>query len=89
MASLVIFISIVKESAYQFNLLFHASKMKKKKKRNVHIQYVMSKFKNNKNAKEIVKKISSFYSKGVIINRQIRNSFSKFHCGNTSMKNDP
>ena len=45
--------------------------------------------KNNKNTTETAKKIWSVYDKGVIIDHQVENWFSKFHSGNTSLRNEP
>ena len=55
---MVILISVVKDWASWFNLWSHTSKMDKLKE---HIQHVMWKFKDNKNAIEMAKKISKGY----------------------------
>ena len=56
----------------------------------VHIRHVMLwEFKNNKNATETAKKICSVYGQGVITDRQVRNWFSKFRSGDTSLRDEP
>ena len=55
----------------------------------VYIWYVMCKFKNNKNTTETNKKISSVYNHDVITNWYVQNWFSKFHSGNTSLRDEP
>ena len=55
----------------------------------VHIrQVILSGFKNNKNATETAKKISSVYGKDVIIDCQVRNWFSKIFSGDTSLRDE-
>ena len=46
-------------------------------------------FKNNKNATETIKKISSINSYGDRSNCQVRNWFSKFCSSDTSLREEP
>ena len=56
----------------------------------MHIRHViLCEVKINKNASEAVKKICSVYGQGVIIDCQVRNWFSKFCSGDTSLRDEP
>ena len=55
----------------------------------VHIWHVMLwEFKNNKNAAETAKKISSVYGQSVIPDHQVQNWFLKIHSGDTSLTDE-
>ena len=49
---------------------------------------MLGEFKNNKNVTEITMNIFSVYSHWVITDRQARIWFSKFHSGDTSLRDD-
>ena len=52
----------------------------------VHNRHVMlQRFNNNKNATKSTKKINSVYGQSVITGRQVRNWFSKYRSGETSL----
>ena len=55
----------------------------------IKVHILMCGFKNNKNAKERAKKFSSVFGQGVIIDRQVRNWFSKFRSGDRSWSGEP
>ena len=56
----------------------------------VYFRYVMlQEFKNNKNTTEIAKKFNSVYGQDAITVCQVRNRFSKFRSGDTSLKVEP
>ena len=56
----------------------------------MHIRLVMLRdFKNNKSTIETRKKLSSVYGQSVIIDRKVRNCFSKFRSGDMSLRDEP
>ena len=56
----------------------------------VHIQHLMLwELMNNKSATKTAKKISSVYGQRVITDCKVRNWFSKFHSGVTSLRDEP
>ena len=56
----------------------------------VHFRHVMLwEFKNDKNATEKAKKISSVFDQSIITDRQIRNWFSKLRSGDMSLRDEP
>ena len=62
----------------------------KKKELKVHVRHAMlCEFKNNKNATETAKKISSFHGQSLITNNQVRSWFSKFRSSDMPLRNQP
>ena len=56
----------------------------------VHIQHIiLCKFKHYKNSIKTAKKIFNVYGQRVITGRQVQNWFSKFHPGDTWVKDEP
>ena len=54
----------------------------------VHIQDIMWELMNYKNATETAKKISRVHGLSVITDHQVRNWFSKFHSGDTLLRDE-
>ena len=52
----------------------------------MHIRHLMWEFKDNKNEVETGQKMCNVYGRGVIINYQVQNWFSKIHSGDTSLR---
>ena len=75
----------MKDCTVQFNLWSHAAKMEEVK---VDIRHVMWEFKNDKNATETPKKISSGYSQDVITYCHVWDWFSKLHSGDRSPRDE-
>ena len=66
--------------------MIHTPKMNKLKVYSWHT--MLWKLKNNKNATETVKKISSVYKQDVITDHQVWNWFPKFCSGDMSLKDE-